>query len=91
MNDPENRDEELKRMKRIASRVLVPAAAAAAMFGLAGGVAHAAPEAQAAPVAQGVPVWVLPGLDLGSVLDPSVALPAQALAPVVGLVSLVGA
>ncbi len=35
------------------------------------------------------PIWVLPGLDLGPVLDPAVGVPA-ALAPIFELLKLVG-
>ncbi|ALG07038.1 hypothetical protein AOZ06_08945 [Kibdelosporangium phytohabitans] len=35
------------------------------------------------------PVWVLPGVDLGSVLAPATGLP-QAIAPVFDLLKLVG-
>jgi hypothetical protein len=35
------------------------------------------------------PIWVLPGLDLGSVLDPAVGVPA-ALAPIFELLKFIG-
>lgn len=39
-----------------------------------------------AALAEGeVPVWVLPGLDLGPVLDPTIPLPTDLLRPIVGL------
>ncbi|WP_158887169.1 hypothetical protein [Amycolatopsis anabasis] len=68
-------------MKRTASRILVTAAASAAVLGLAGGVAAAD------PVASDAPIWVVPGLDLGSLLGATVSLPTTALAPVHGLLT----
>ncbi|MBE9375361.1 hypothetical protein IQ251_12985 [Saccharopolyspora sp. HNM0983] len=50
--------------------------AAAACLAL-GGVAHAAEEPPSA--------WLLPGVDIGPVVDPLVQLPTEALAPVVGV------
>ncbi|MDX8145879.1 hypothetical protein OG205_26075 [Lentzea sp. NBC_00516] len=38
---------------------------------------------------ESVPIWVLPGLDLGSVLDPAIGVPA-ALAPIFELLKFVG-
>ena len=35
------------------------------------------------------PVWVLPGVDLGSILDPTIGVPG-ALAPIFELLKLVG-
>ena len=67
-------------MKRLAARVLLPLAAATALTGLAGGVASADP-------AHG-PVWLVPGVDLGSVLGP-LGQPVGLLAPVFGLVTAV--
>ena len=67
-------------MKRLAARVLLPLAAATALTGLAGGVASADP-------AQG-PVWLVPGVDLGSVLGP-LGQPVGLLAPVFGLITAV--
>ena len=77
-------------MKRKAARILLPLAAAAALFGLAGGVADAA---QATPAATstdpGTAIWVIPGLDVGSLLGPTIGAPAQVLAPLYGLISLI--
>ncbi|MCI2420343.1 hypothetical protein MOQ72_23130 [Saccharopolyspora sp. K220] len=36
-------------------------------------------------VAAAEPIWVLPGVDLGAVLGPTVQLPTQLLQPIVGL------
>jgi hypothetical protein len=36
-----------------------------------------------------LPIWALPGLDVGSVLGPTVPVPTQVLAPVDGLLKLV--
>lgn len=66
-------------MKRTAARILLPLAAAAAFTGVAAGVADAAP---AGPPA----VWVVPGLDLGSVLGP-VGQPLDLLSPVYGVLT----
>ncbi|MEV4730944.1 hypothetical protein [Saccharopolyspora sp. NPDC049426] len=38
-------------------------------------------------VANAESVWVLPGVDLGAVLTPTVQLPTQLLAPVVALLA----
>ncbi|MET9626829.1 hypothetical protein ABZX92_05130 [Lentzea sp. NPDC006480] len=35
------------------------------------------------------PIWVLPGLDLGSILDPTIGVPA-ALAPIFELLKFIG-
>ncbi|WP_026360392.1 hypothetical protein [Amycolatopsis nigrescens] len=72
-------------MKRTVSRVLVSVAAAAAFSGIAGGVADAAP----APAAQETPIWLLPGVDLGGLLEPTVNLPAQLLAPVFDVITFI--
>lgn len=77
-------------MKRMTARILLPLAAAGVLFGLAGGVADAAPAAPAAPAAApATAIWVIPGLDLGSLLGPSIAAPTQVLAPVYGLITLI--
>ncbi|GAA4540172.1 hypothetical protein [Amycolatopsis samaneae] len=67
-------------MKRIAARVLLPLAAAAALTGVAGGVADAAP-------ADTPHIWVTPDLDLGGLLRPTVPAPTQLLAPIFGLIT----
>ncbi|MDT7801685.1 MAG: hypothetical protein QOI78_5118 [Actinomycetota bacterium] len=67
-------------MKRLAARVLLPLAAAAVLTGLAGGVASADPTDGS--------VWVVPGLDLGSVLGP-IGQPVDLLAPVFDLITAV--
>jgi hypothetical protein len=67
-------------MKRLAARVLLPLAAATVLTGLAGGVADADPTDGS--------VWVVPGLDLGSVLGP-VGQPVDLLAPVFDLITAV--
>ena len=36
-----------------------------------------------------LPIWALPGLDVGSLLSPTVPLPTTALAPVDGLLKLI--
>ena len=70
-------------MKRIAARVLLPLAIAAGLSGIAGGVASAAEvTAQDAPS-----IWVLPGVDLGSLLGPTVGLPTDLLRPIFGIIT----
>ena len=68
-------------MKRFAARVLLPLAAAVAFVPLAGGVASAAP-------AGGPAVWLVPGVDVGSLLGP-VGQPLDLLAPVYGLITAI--
>lgn len=78
-------------MNRTLRRVLLGTVAAVLLTGAAGGVASAT-EANPAPnlsSQQGVPIWLLPGVDLGSLLGPTVPLPTQALAPVDGLLTLI--
>ncbi|WP_410650127.1 hypothetical protein [Amycolatopsis sp. cmx-4-54] len=71
-------------MKRIAARVLLPLAVAGALSGLAGGVASADP----LPAGGGAPaVWLIPGLDLGGLLGPTVPVPTDVLAPIYGLIT----
>ncbi|MFC0544053.1 hypothetical protein [Kutzneria chonburiensis] len=36
-----------------------------------------------------LPIWALPGVDVGSLLGPTVPLPTTALAPVDGLLKLI--
>lgn len=74
-------------MKRMTARILLPLAAAGVLFGLAGGVADAAPAAPAAD--PGTAIWAIPGLDLGSLLGPTVGAPTQVLAPVFGIITLI--
>lgn len=74
-------------MKRIAARVLLPLAVAGALSGLAGGVASAAP-LPGLPTGGGDPaVWLIPGVDLGGLLGPAVAVPTDVLAPIFGIVT----
>jgi hypothetical protein len=61
-------------MKKTLSRILVPCAGVAVAMVLGGGVAGAADAS--------TPVWVLPGVDLGPVLSPTIGAPTQLLAPV---------
>lgn len=67
------------------SRVFATGFAVAAMSVTAAGVASAAEQ-----TTQDVPIWLVPGVDLGPVLDPTTGRP-EALAPVFGLLSLIGA
>ncbi|WP_243769671.1 hypothetical protein [Amycolatopsis acidicola] len=64
-------------MRRVVSRVLVAGAVGAAVLALGSGVAGAAE----------VPIWVVPGVDGGSLLDPTVNLPTALLAPVDSLLT----
>ncbi|GAA3537834.1 hypothetical protein GCM10022222_21820 [Amycolatopsis ultiminotia] len=73
-------------MKRTAARILLPLVLAGGFAGVAGGVASAA--TQEPPAASEPPaIWVVPGLDAGSLLAPTVQAPTQLLAPVVNLIT----
>ncbi|ONF66101.1 hypothetical protein [Amycolatopsis keratiniphila] len=72
-------------MKRIAARVLLPLAVAGALSGLAGGVASADP-LPGLPTG-GPGVWLIPGLDLGGLLGPTVPVPTDVLAPIYGIIT----
>ncbi|MGW4127112.1 hypothetical protein [Amycolatopsis japonica] len=73
-------------MKRIAARVLLPLALAGALSGLAG-VASADP-LPGLPTGGGNPaVWLIPGLDLGGLLGPTVPVPTDVLAPIYGIIT----
>jgi hypothetical protein len=85
-------------MKRTIARVLLPLAAAGAFAALAGGVADAAPTTPAAPTApapglpalpagDGTAIWLIPGVDLGALLGPTVQAPTELLAPVFNLIT----
>jgi hypothetical protein len=63
----------------VVSGALVAGAVGAAVLGLGGGVANAADN--------NTPIWVVPGLDAGSLLDPTVGLPTAALAPIDSLLT----
>jgi hypothetical protein len=67
-------------MKRLAARVLLPLVAATAFTGLAAGVAAADPTDGS--------VWLVPGVDLGSLLGP-LGQPVDLLAPVFDLITAV--
>jgi hypothetical protein len=60
-------------------RVVITTVAAAAMVLLGAGTANAAD----------FPIWALPGLDIGSVLGPTVPVPTEVLAPVDGLLKFI--
>ena len=64
-------------MRNVVSRVLLAGAVGVAAVVLGSGVA----------AADEVPVWVVPGVDAGSLLDPTIGLPASALAPLDGLLT----
>ncbi|HVW41463.1 MAG TPA: hypothetical protein VHC18_08950 [Amycolatopsis sp.] len=65
-------------MRKVVTRALVAGALGAVALGLDGGVASAD---------DGPAVWVLPGVDAGALLGPTVGLPTGALAPVDGLLT----
>ncbi|MGW5716601.1 hypothetical protein ACWEVP_10605 [Amycolatopsis sp. NPDC003865] len=67
-------------MKHALARVVLPLVAATAFTGLAAGVASADPTDGS--------VWLVPGVDLGSVLGP-VGRPVDLLAPVFDLITAV--
>ncbi|HVV08874.1 hypothetical protein [Amycolatopsis sp.] len=64
-------------MRRVVSRALVAGAVGAAVFALGSGIASA----------DETPIWLVPGVDAGSVLDPTIGLPTAALAPVDSLLT----
>ncbi|WP_031464873.1 hypothetical protein [Sciscionella sediminilitoris] len=65
-------------MKRRFARVLIGGGiVAAALAGAAGPASAAQPADQDGPA-----VWLVPGVDLGGVLSPTVGLPTALLAPV---------
>lgn len=69
-------------MRRTVARALVTGAVATVALALTGGAASAA-------TADGdVPVWLLPGVDVGGLVSPVIDLPAQGLAPVYDLITL---
>ena len=70
---------------KTASRLIAGTLAAATLTLTAAGVASATEQTP-----QDVPVWLIPGADLGSLLGPTTTLP-EALAPVFGLLTLLGA
>jgi hypothetical protein len=70
------------------SKTIVAGLVAAAMLAIGAGSASAAPATPATSEA-GVPIWVLPGLDLGWLLGPTVPVPTQALAPIDGLLKFI--
>jgi hypothetical protein len=80
-------------MKKLMVRAGIVAGATAAVLGLAGGLASAAPShvdasQSASDTPSGTAVWLFPGIDGGSLLDPLIAVPTTALAPVDGLLTL---
>ena len=70
---------------KMMSRLAVTGFAAAALTLSATGVASASESA-----AQDTPIWLVPGVDLGSLLGSTTSVPG-ALAPVFGLLTLLGA
>ena len=60
-------------------RVVITTVAAAALVLLGAGTANAAD----------LPIWALPGIDVGSLLGPTVPVPTQALAPLDGLLKFI--
>ena len=76
-------------MVKLISRGCAAGTAALALSLLGGGVASAAEQAPQAPQEQPA-VWALPGVDTGALLGPTTQLPAQALAPVDGVLTALG-
>ena len=74
-------------MKKSVGRIVAGATLALVVTGLAGGVADAAPLIVQPADNSGVPIWLLPGVDLGPILDATIGLPQSALAPVSGLLT----
>ena len=70
-------------MSRTVARTLVAGVVATAALALTGGAASAAEQDG------DVPVWLVPGVDLGGLVSPVIDLPAQGLAPVYDLITLV--
>lgn len=68
-------------MRKVVSRLLVTAAVGAAVLGVTGGVASADDGSGSTPI------WVLPGVDAGSLLGPAVGLPTELLAPIDGVLT----
>jgi hypothetical protein len=62
----------------VVSGALVAGAVGVTVLGLGGGVANAA---------DNTPIWVVPGLDGSSLLDPTIGLPTAALAPIDSLLT----
>ncbi|MFI9384315.1 hypothetical protein [Kutzneria sp. NPDC052558] len=60
-------------------KVLTVGLLSAALLAAGAGVAAADP----------LPIWALPGLDVGSLLGPTVPVPTQVLAPIDGLLKLI--
>jgi hypothetical protein len=83
-------------MRKSIVRIVAGATLALVAVAAAGGVASAAPTTPAtpapAPTASSANpiIWLLPGVDLGPVLDSTVGIPAQVFGPVDGLLTLVG-
>lgn len=67
-----------KKVRRVVSRALVAAAFGAVALGVGGGVASAD---------DGTAIWLLPGVDAGALLGPTVGLPTALLAPVDGVLT----
>lgn len=80
-------------MKKSIVRTGIVVGTALAVVGIAGGVASAASSnpqagtsapasASAASAPSDIPIWLLPGVDVGALLDPVIAVPTTVLAPV---------
>ncbi|MFF5987647.1 hypothetical protein [Prauserella flavalba] len=66
-------------LTRAAARVAASLALTAGALGLAGGVAAAEPAA---------PIWLLPGADVGPLLGPVAGVPADVLAPIYSVLTV---
>ena len=79
-------------MKKSIVRIVAGTAVALAAVAVTGGIASAAPAAPTptATTSSDTPIWLIPGVDLGSILDPTIGIPAQVFAPVDGLLNYIG-
>jgi hypothetical protein len=72
----------IKEAKKTVGRILAGATLTVVATGLACGTADAAPLTVRPADTSGVPIWLLPGVDLGPVLDSTIDIPSGALTPV---------
>ncbi|HEV3362120.1 MAG TPA: hypothetical protein VG247_35355 [Pseudonocardiaceae bacterium] len=79
-------------MRKSLVRIVAGTTLALVAVAVTGGIASAAPAAPTPPAttSSDTPIWLLPGVDLGSVLDPTVGIPAEVFAPVDGLLNYIG-
>jgi hypothetical protein len=68
-------------MTRLLARTLLGGAVALALTGAGAGMANADP----APAPGDTAIWLVPGLDGGGLLGPSIPAPTEVLAPIFGV------